>query len=374
MEGPLSIRVVSIYYTHKPGGFCRRLYRGMDACAKAGAQIIYLSLDPVPSGDHSFTTELIPFPMKRRSGLMFWALFTAWVPLWLCFKLSSLKPHRIMVFGAYYSFLTSLYALIHGVPIILFVRGISQKVTTRERGLGSFLLHRLEGAGLRAATRIVAVHEEMAKQLRQLFELEGRAIEVLPNDIRITRGFGSSNAPYRILAAGTLTPSKNFGLLIEAIALLPIDLREKMQLSIAGEGREEGSLRLLMKERGIKEVTLEGWVPSLLPLLERCDLFIHPSLSEGMPNVVLEALGHGVPVIASDIPELRHILKCPELLFIPTPQALAARLTVLVTSPSAWEAVGELSGTLALTLTHDWDASFATLVLTDLKKKDNSPT
>lgn len=357
------MRVVSIYYTHKPGGFCQRLYRAMNACSRTGAGVTYLSLDPVPEGDQLFAVVLIPFPMRRRRGIAFWVLFTVWVPVWLSFKLSVLKPNRIMVFGAYYSFLTSFYALSHRIPIILFVRGISQKVASQEGGISSFVLTKLEALGLRAASRIVAVHQEMAAQLRHLFSLN-RSIELLPNDIRVKKAFTPSPPPTELLAAGTLTPSKNFALLVEALALLPLDLREGVHLSIAGEGREETSLRRLVEERGVR-VTLEGWVPGLSPLLERSHLFIHPSLSEGMPNVILEALGHGLPVIASDIPELRHILKYPELLFPPTREGLASRLQELLTSPSAWEAVVKLSATITSTLTHDWDDAVATLVLSD---------
>ncbi|MDZ4785063.1 MAG: hypothetical protein SGJ02_03190, partial [bacterium] len=68
------MRVASVYYTHKPGGFCKRLYRLLNVLAEAQHQVTYFTLDQPPPSSLStnINIRIIPFPFQDRSGLLFW--------------------------------------------------------------------------------------------------------------------------------------------------------------------------------------------------------------------------------------------------------------------------------------------------------------
>lgn len=106
-----------------------------------------------------------------------------------------------------------------------------------------------------------------------------------------------------VLAVGRLDSVKNHALLIRAIhELRKIDPR--WHLSIIGEGGQRVSLERLIAELGISDgVHLLGGVAhgDLWRCYDQADMFVLPSLSEGTPKVILEAMARGCPVIASKI-------------------------------------------------------------------------
>lgn len=104
-------------------------------------------------------------------------------------------------------------------------------------------------------------------------------------------------AVLQLVAAGRLVPLKGFDLLIEAIALLPdVPLR----LTILGEGPLRDELSDLVRQRGLEQrVQMIGFQANPYAWFSRADAFVLSSRYEGMPNVVLEALACGTPVIAT---------------------------------------------------------------------------
>ena len=114
-----------------------------------------------------------------------------------------------------------------------------------------------------------------------------------------------------ILAVGTLEPRKNLIVAIDAFLLLPLDLRQKYPLVIAGNkgwllGELENKLNPLIQSG---EVKLLGYVPQdeLPHIIAGALTLIFPSIYEGFGLPPLEAMACGVPVIASNnssIPEV----------------------------------------------------------------------
>lgn len=109
-----------------------------------------------------------------------------------------------------------------------------------------------------------------------------------------------------LLSVGNLIELKGHHLAIEALRELPGDTR----LLIAGKGPMEGELRALARAAGVEgRVRFEGLLDraELVKRYAAADLLVLASSREGMPNVVLEAMACGTPVIASNvggIPEL----------------------------------------------------------------------
>lgn len=102
-------------------------------------------------------------------------------------------------------------------------------------------------------------------------------------------------------AVGRLSPEKAFNHLIRATATL-IGEGHDLELWIAGDGEAREELAAMIQSLGVGDrVKLLGFVSDTLGLYHAMDLFVLSSLREGLPNVVLEALAMGVPVVSTAV-------------------------------------------------------------------------
>jgi glycosyltransferase involved in cell wall biosynthesis len=113
-----------------------------------------------------------------------------------------------------------------------------------------------------------------------------------------------------LLAVGQLIESKGHDIVLKALPKLP-----RTDLVIAGEGAAEGRLRTLAKSLGVADrVTFVGTVlhEQLKTYYSAADALVLASVREGWPNVLLESMACGTPVIASDVGSIRQIVAAPE--------------------------------------------------------------
>jgi len=107
---------------------------------------------------------------------------------------------------------------------------------------------------------------------------------------------------------GRLHWAKGFEVLLNSIRYLIFEKRIKLKLFIAGEGPLREKLTKLSKELGLTlHVTFLGSVYEIRDFLESLDYYVQPSISEGFPVAVLEAMASKLPVICTDaggLPEL----------------------------------------------------------------------
>jgi glycosyltransferase involved in cell wall biosynthesis len=105
-----------------------------------------------------------------------------------------------------------------------------------------------------------------------------------------------------LLAVGRLFRQKGFDILLPAFAgLLP--RAPQAHLTIVGTGPDEQALRRQAEALGIGDrVTFRGFVQNPYPLMRAADLYVLSSRYEGFPNVALEALACGTPVVATACP------------------------------------------------------------------------
>ncbi len=107
----------------------------------------------------------------------------------------------------------------------------------------------------------------------------------------------------RLLAVGRLHLLKGLSILLEALALLVHQHQRKASLLLVGQGPEEASLRAQAIQLNIADrVGFCGFQANPGPYYQAADLFVLPSLTEGFPNCLLEALALRTPVIAADCP------------------------------------------------------------------------
>jgi glycosyltransferase involved in cell wall biosynthesis len=106
-----------------------------------------------------------------------------------------------------------------------------------------------------------------------------------------------------VLSVGRFVPIKNMALLVEAAALLH-QSDPRMHLLLVGEGPEEEALRYRVAHLGLNDaVTFAGYVPQedMGQYYRAADVFALASDFDNSPNVVLEAMACGLPVVATDV-------------------------------------------------------------------------
>jgi glycosyltransferase involved in cell wall biosynthesis len=143
-----------------------------------------------------------------------------------------------------------------------------------------------------------------------------------------------------VLFVGRLGPEKNVPALIRAISLVKHDCI----LSIIGSGILRKQLSDFAAACGISgKVHFAGETQEVVSWYQAADLFVLPSFSEGMPNVLLEAMASSLPVIASAIPSISEIIVdgTNGVLFPPgQPEALAGQIDRLCADRAFAERIG----------------------------------
>ena len=111
--------------------------------------------------------------------------------------------------------------------------------------------------------------------------------------------------PIELLAVGRLAPEKNPMLLLDALAMLHSRCPDRFRLTWVGDGELLSAVRERAVELGIENiVSLPGFVPigqGLMEYYRRSDLFVLVSVTEGLPQALIEAQANAVPIVATDV-------------------------------------------------------------------------
>ena len=241
--------------------------------------------------------------------------------------------------------LASVVASLLRIPLVTTLRGddVKRAVASRvDRWLLSLACQRSEA--------VICVSDAMASGLRARFPSLAGKVHVVRNGVddsflateHVPRAAGT---PMRIGAVGSLIHRKGFDVLINAIH----EMRDRnVSLSVIGAGPEQGSLQALTARLGLQDrVTFLGEIPppSMPAFLASVDLFVLSSRSEGRPNVVIEALAAGVPVVSTDLPGVAGLVVDGVGWIVPVDDApaLASALDVACSDPAHLLVMGQLA-------------------------------
>ncbi|MBS0961405.1 glycosyltransferase [Acetobacter thailandicus] len=134
--------------------------------------------------------------------------------------------------------------------------------------------------------------------------------------------YWDGSRPLRLGSMGRLREQKNYALLIDAIYLFSQrrpDLISKLQVDIAGDGPLKEILSQKVKSYGLENIIIfKGYCENTPAFLKTLDIYIQPSVFEGMCLAAHEAMAMGLPVIATPVGELAFSITDHETGFLLT--------------------------------------------------------
>ena len=140
--------------------------------------------------------------------------------------------------------------------------------------------------------------------------------QVIYNPLTLTPGALSDGTAKKFLAVGRFAPRhKGFDLLIEAFRLFA-QRNEEWTLDIVGEGVEEPTYREMIRAYALEDrISLHPFTNMIQAYYSAAEVYVLSSRWEGMPLVLMEAMSHGLPVVASDLPVCKEIMNDAGLYF-----------------------------------------------------------
>ena len=197
--------------------------------------------------------------------------------------------------------------------------------------------------GGRLADGFIAVSDDVAGVVAQAYRPPRSRLFTIPNGVDVERfgghgqreaaraGLGVAPGARVIVVVAKLFAQKGHSVLLEALASTP--LRTNDVVLVVGDGPERDRLQQLAKHWDLAAVRFLDNRPDVPQLLAASDLFVLPSLWEGLPMALLEGMATGLPVIATDVAGSRQVVVPGESgMLVPAgdPRALASAMTHLL--------------------------------------------
>ncbi|RLA92168.1 MAG: hypothetical protein DRG25_06730 [Deltaproteobacteria bacterium] len=174
--------------------------------------------------------------------------------------------------------------------------------------------------------KFIASSQAVKQSLVECAKLEEEKIEVIYNSVDFSKFDHLKYSPpdNDEPVIGTITrlhPDKGVQYLIKAFSKVT-EKFPQAQCWIIGDGKEKVNLRALAKRLGVeKQIKFWGWIKEPHHLLARMNLFVFPSVTEALGIALIEALGIGVPAVASNVGGIPEILENKTDWLVPPRQA-----------------------------------------------------
>jgi glycosyltransferase involved in cell wall biosynthesis len=352
----------------EPGGAQKAMLQLARGLRDLGAEVIVVTMydkgDFVPDFERRFGLPIIDLGMKGSAGRsLFSRGWLIWRGLWRLFWL--LRRERVTILQTF-----THYSNILG-PVLGWLSGVPIRVSSQRNNLAGQPWWLVRADRLVANSwlthRMVSVSEMTRQYCIGTAGIRAEKVLTIPNGLdpaRFADAADQNNASTLrqelglmvedlvVTVVARLHPQKGHRDLISAIPAILERVPQAVFLLVGdGELREEieGMIRKRGLERSVLTLGARHDVPKLLAI---SDLFVLPSLWEGMPNAVMEAMAAGLPVVATRVdgtPEV--VVEGQTGLLVPPGEApeLAAAVVDLLTDAPRREAMGVAGKTRILT-------------------------
>jgi glycosyltransferase involved in cell wall biosynthesis len=202
------------------------------------------------------------------------------------------------------------------IPVVSTAHNVDRDDGAVRRALRAWAVRRMD--------HVVAISTAVRRYVHEDLRVDAKRITMIPNGIETEGIVMRSEEPFsetpRLITVGRLERQKGHDTLFRALAGVPPPWR----LSVIGTGSQDRELKELAEELGIaSRVYFLGDRSDVGGLLAEADLFLFPSRWEGMGLALIEAMAHGVPVLASDLPATRDYVPQDRLVAPEDPEAWA---------------------------------------------------
>jgi glycosyltransferase involved in cell wall biosynthesis len=208
-----------------------------------------------------------------------------------------------------------LAAWLSGVPItIISLHDNYNKDMRLERRIANKILSKV-------TDKMIAVSESIKKDIIQYDGIDSSKILVIPNGIDtekfkpegnfadISEELSFKRSDIVVGFVGRIVPAKGLEYLIDAFSYIKKGFTNSWLL-IVGEGGIMGELRERTKKNNVQDsVIFAGKRRDIADVLSRTDIFVMPSIAEGLPNALLEAMAMGKPIVATMIGGIPEVIK-----------------------------------------------------------------
>lgn len=228
-------------------------------------------------------------------------LLYSWKAFWYCRKLK--KESSFNLIHAFFGIPCGFIAMFLGIPYIVSLRGSDVPFYSEKyRWLDILFFSWISKIVWKRARRVIA-NSEGLKELA-LKAKSNQEIDVIYNgvDTEIFHPSGKINKGFTIISTSRLIKRKGVDLLVEAFIKFAKD-KNDVKLLLAGDGSLRNNLEEIVSENGMNnEISFLGALPrkEMPDLYRKGNVFVLPSLNEGMSNSLLEAMASGLAVVATD--------------------------------------------------------------------------
>jgi glycosyltransferase involved in cell wall biosynthesis len=342
----IDVRVASVSPADRPAGEFSKVER------EEAARTFYIKSLPPAKIPLLLLTEFFSHPIRFLSGLFF------------SLKLAGIKPASIAYHLAYFSEavvvgrymrqsgVTHVHASFSATVALIVTRVFPVTMSFGVYGFGELhnpsqthLAERIQGAVFvrsisrfgRGQLMLSCGRDEWSKLVYVPLGIDAAEFPPLPAR--------NPSSPPHILCVGRLAPEKGQSLLLEAMAALNASAFP-LHLTLVGDGPDRNFLERRAAELGIEaHVEFAGWIDEarLMDFYAKTDVFVLPSLAEGIPMVLIEAMAMQIPCVApciAGIPELIESGVHGMLYSVADVNELSSQLRTLLESPDLTEQIG----------------------------------
>jgi glycosyltransferase involved in cell wall biosynthesis len=306
------INILHIYQNSKIGGVQQQLLSLLKAYSRERFNPIFCCLGPkeeIGKEIEGTKIEFIPLNKLRYNR------FSPGIVLEL-YRLMKKKQIHVVRTHRYRSNLYGRFAaFLAGVPVI--IASVHDNYRTDKRPKRRIMNRILS----KITDKIVAVSEDVKEDIIRYDSIDPSKIEVIPNGIDVERfnpekntanirkEFSLEEDDIVIGFIGRIVPAKGLEYLLNALPYLKEEFKS-IKLLIVGEGSLVEELKERAKKNNIFDnILFTGKRRDIPEILASINIFVMPSIAEGLPNALLEAMAMGKPIVTTEVGGIPEIVK-----------------------------------------------------------------